>query len=48
MVHGFEAQTTVSKANATRLAVINKEVRRAWCIYRLNCIKIDAVDTFTS
>ena len=27
---------------------INKEVRCAWCIYRLNCIKIDAVDVFTS
>ena len=44
----FEDQTTASKANATLLLVINKEGMCARCIHRLNCIKIHAVDAFTS
>ena len=35
------------KRNVTLFPFINKEVRCAWCIYRINYMRIDAVDALT-
>ena len=42
----FQAQTTAAMVNPRPLAIRNKKVRCACCIYMLSCIKIDAVDEF--